>query len=98
MARASDEQILRESQEISTTGFGGVLSIGVVGVTVGSKAFVDGLRLISNMTKYVHPHQGLRDQKRGSRALLGLIVMGLQRWRLQNHGNTPVELNAHHHD
>lgn len=37
-------------------GFGGVLSFGVVGGTVGSKAFVDGLRLISNMTKYVHPH------------------------------------------
>lgn len=40
-------------------GFGGVLSFGVIGGTVGSKAFVDGLRLVSNMTKYVHPHQGL---------------------------------------
>lgn len=39
-------------------GFGGVLSFGVVGGTVGSKAFVDGLRLISNMTKYVPPDQG----------------------------------------
>ncbi|KAK2038749.1 O-acetylhomoserine/O-acetylserine sulfhydrylase [Colletotrichum somersetense] len=31
-------------------GYGGVLSFGVKGGTVGSKAFVDALRLISNMT------------------------------------------------
>ncbi|KAJ3962688.1 hypothetical protein N0V92_000582 [Colletotrichum tropicale] len=31
-------------------GFGGVLSFGVKGGTVGSKAFVDALRLVSNMT------------------------------------------------
>jgi O-acetylhomoserine/O-acetylserine sulfhydrylase-like pyridoxal-dependent enzyme len=48
-------------------GFGGVLSFGVSGGTEGSKAFVDGLRLISNMTKYVHP-QALLDQERGPRA------------------------------
>lgn len=34
-------------------GFGGVLSFGVKGGTIGSKAFVDALGLISNMTKYV---------------------------------------------
>ncbi|KAE8143646.1 Cys/Met metabolism PLP-dependent enzyme-domain-containing protein [Aspergillus pseudotamarii] len=31
-------------------GFGGVLSFGVKGGTIGSKAFVDALRLVSNMT------------------------------------------------
>jgi O-acetylhomoserine/O-acetylserine sulfhydrylase len=43
-------------------GFGEVLCFCVVNGTEGSKAFVDGLRLISNMTKYVHP-QILPDQE-----------------------------------
>lgn len=34
-------------------GFGGVLSFGVKGGTAGSKAFVDALRLVSIMTKWV---------------------------------------------
>lgn len=34
-------------------GFGGVLSFGVKGGKVGSRAFVDNVRIVSNMTKYV---------------------------------------------
>lgn len=72
-------------------GFGGVLSVGIIGGAAAGSQVVDSFKLISNLAKYVVSYHARQSSVRC--ADYPLPVSPSQRWRLQDLGHPPMEYN-----